>query len=146
MKARIERERIRPGEDAQFHLKLGRGSLSDIEFTVQLLQLVHGATHEELRVTSTMLLLDRLAASGLLDTDDAESLRDAYRLCEHARNARYLLTNAAGDSLPVQSDQAEPIGRMLGFVHQPQTSLRDEYRRVTRRSRAVVERVFYGGA
>ena len=135
MKARIERERIRPGEDPQFHLKLGRGSLSDIEFTVQLLQLVHGAAHEELRVTSTIAALDRLTAAGLLDDDDADSLRDAYRLCERARNARYLLTNAAGDSLPVRSDQAEPLGRMLGFVHRPQTSLRDEYRRVTRRAR-----------
>ncbi len=47
MKARIERERIPPGEDPQFHLKLGRGSLSDIEFTVQLLQLEHGADHPE---------------------------------------------------------------------------------------------------
>ena len=144
MKARIERERIRPGEDAQFHLKLGRGSLSDIEFTVQLLQLMHGAAHEELRVTSTMRALDQLDASGFLTDDDADSLRDAYRLCERARNARYLLANVAGDSLPVQSDQAEPLGRMLGFEHRPQTSLRDEYRRVTRRSRAVVERVFYG--
>jgi hypothetical protein len=44
----------------------------------------------------------------------------------------------------VRSEQAEPLGRMLGFVHRPQTSLRDEYRRVTRRARAVVERVFYG--
>jgi glutamate-ammonia-ligase adenylyltransferase len=144
MKARIERERIRPGDDPQFHLKLGRGSLSDIEFTVQLLQLMHGAAYEELRVTSTIAALDRLTAAGLLDDDDGDSLRDAYRLCERARNARYLLTNAAGDSLPVQSDQAEPLGRMLGFVHRPQTSLRDEYRRVTRRARAVVERIFYG--
>jgi glutamate-ammonia-ligase adenylyltransferase len=144
MKARIERERIKPGEDPQFHLKLGRGSLSDIEFTVQLLQLVHGAAHAELRVTSTVVALERLAAVGLLDRDDAESLRDAYRLCERARNALYLLTNASSDSLPVSSDQAEPLGRMLGFVHRPQTSLRDEYRRVTRRARAVVERVFYG--
>lgn len=145
MKARIERERIKPGEDPQFHLKLGRGSLSDIEFTVQLLQLVHGAGHEELRVTSTIVALDRLAAAGLLDEEDADSLRDAYRLCEQARNALYLLSNTAGDSLPVSSEQAEPLGRMLGFVHRPQTSLRDEYRRVTRRARAVVERVFYGG-
>jgi glutamate-ammonia-ligase adenylyltransferase len=144
MKARIERERIRPGDDPQFHLKLGRGSLSDIEFTVQLQQLVHGAAHPELRVTSTIVALERLAAAGLLDRDDAESLREAYRLCERARNALHLLTNAAGDSLPVGSDQAEPLGRMLGFVHRPQTSLRDEYRRVTRRARAVVERAFYG--
>ena len=49
MKARIERERIPPGEDPQFHLKLGRGSLSDVEFTVQLLQLQHGAAHPEVR-------------------------------------------------------------------------------------------------
>ena len=41
MKVRIDRERIAPGEDAEFHLKLGRGSLVDIEFTVQLLQLRH---------------------------------------------------------------------------------------------------------
>jgi len=47
MKARIERERIPPGEDPQFHLKLGRGSLSDVEFTVQLLQLVHGGEHPD---------------------------------------------------------------------------------------------------
>jgi glutamate-ammonia-ligase adenylyltransferase len=144
MKARVERERIRPGDDPQFHLKLGRGSLSDIEFTVQLLQLVHGAEHPELRVTSTIVALDRLATAGLLDAGDAESLRDAYRLCERARNALHLLTNAPGDSLPVRSEQAEPLGRMLGFVHRPQTSLRDEYRRVTRRARASVERIFYG--
>ena len=43
MKARIERERIPPGEDSRFHLKLGRGSLSDVEFTAQLEQLAHGA-------------------------------------------------------------------------------------------------------
>ncbi len=144
MKARIERERIRPGDDPQFHLKLGRGSLSDIEFTVQLQQLVHGAAHPDLRVTSTVGALERLATAGLLDPDDAASLRDAYRLCERARNALHLLTNTAGDSLPVGSDRAEPLGRMLGFVHQPQTSLRDEYRRVTRRARTVVERAFYG--
>ena len=41
MKVRIEQERIAPGEDPEFHLKLGRGSLADIEFTVQLLQLRH---------------------------------------------------------------------------------------------------------
>ena len=138
IKARIERERIRPGEDPQFHLKLGRGSLSDIEFTVQLLQLMCGAHHPELQVTSTVVALDRLAAAGLLGDDDAESLRDAYRLCERARNALYLLTNAASDSLPADSARAEPLGRLLGFVHRPQTSLRDEYRRVTRRARAVV--------
>jgi len=143
MKARIERERIPPGEDAQFHLKLGRGSLSDIEFTVQLEQLAHGALHPELRTTSTTTTLEQLARLGVLDHEDAGRLAEAYLLCERARNYRYLLTGTPGDSLPMD-DEAEKLARMLGYVHRPQQTLREEYRRVTRRSRDVVERVFYG--
>src|SRR5206468_7932986 len=81
MKARIERERIPPGEDPQFHLKLGRGSLSDVEFTVQLLQLVHGAEHPDVRVPGTIDALERLVAHDLLDADDTEVLEEAYRFC-----------------------------------------------------------------
>lgn len=144
IKARVERERIAPGEDPQFHLKLGRGSLSDVEFTVQLLQLRHGAAHPEVRETSTTAAIDALAKAGLLPAEDAEILAESYRLCERTRNYRYLLTGTPGDSLPVDSDEAEHLARMLGYVQRPQTSLRDEYRRVTRRARAVVERLFYG--
>ena len=59
MKARIERERIPPGEDPQFHLKLGRGSLSDVEWTAQLLQLRWG-----MRSPSTMGALELLDRAG----------------------------------------------------------------------------------
>ncbi len=61
MKARIERERISPREDPQFHLKLGRGSLSDIEWTVQLLQLRHRVPG-----TSTIAALETLGGLGIL--------------------------------------------------------------------------------
>jgi [glutamine synthetase] adenylyltransferase / [glutamine synthetase]-adenylyl-L-tyrosine phosphorylase len=144
MKARIERERIPQGEDPKFHLKLGRGSLSDIEFTVQLLQLRHGAEFPEVRTPSTLVALHELARLGLVDSADADHLAAAYSLCERARNSRFLLTGVPGDSLPVDSDEAAKLGRMLGFAHRPQQALREEYRRVTRRSRAVVERLFYG--
>jgi glutamate-ammonia-ligase adenylyltransferase len=144
MKARIERERIPQGEDPQFHLKLGRGSLSDVEFTVQLLQLRHGAAFSELRTPSTLGALHELARLGIIESTDADHLAAAYRLCERARNSRFLLTGVPGDSLPVDSDEAAKLGRLLGFTHRPQQALREEYRRVTRRSRAVVERLFYG--
>src|SRR5262249_26422055 len=49
VKLRVEQERIPPGEDPQFHLKLGKGALTDVEFTVQLLQLQHGAEQPEVR-------------------------------------------------------------------------------------------------
>jgi len=144
MKARIERERIPPGEDPQFHLKLGPGSLSDVEFTVQLLQLRHGASHPEIRVTSTMGALEALVNAELLDGDDEEALVASYRFCERARNARYLLTGTGGDSLPTSPVEAERLGLLMGYVHNPQAALRDDYRKVTRRARKVVERVFYG--
>jgi glutamate-ammonia-ligase adenylyltransferase len=143
MKARIERERIPPGEDPQFHLKLGRGSLSDVEFTVQLLQLEWGRRESSVRATSTLEALHALVAVEAIGAEDAAHLADAYVLCERARNYRYLLSGSPGDALPI-GDEAAKLGRMLGYVREPQQSLREDYRRLTRRSRDVVERIFYG--
>ena len=143
MKARIESERIPPGEDPQFHLKLGRGSLSDIEFTVQLEQLAHGGAHPEVRRPSTLRALDALVALEVISPEDAEALRESFVLCERARNYRYLLTGSPSDALPGDGDEAEKLARLLGYTHRPQQSLREDYRRVTRRARAIVERIFY---
>lgn len=143
MKARIERERIPPGEDPQFHLKLGRGSLSDVEFTVQLLQLVHGGPHADVRIPGTIAALERLQSRNLLDPDDVAVLEEAYRFCERARNARYLQIAQPSDALPTDRAELERLALLLGYVHHPHSALRDDYRRVTRRARRVVERVFY---
>ena len=146
MKARIERERLPPTSDPQFHLKLGRGSLSDVEWTVQLLQLRHGVPG-----TGTMEALDRLEAGGHVDRRDAGVLRAAYRYCERTRNRWHLVgghlatREAAGhspaaDALPQRPDQLSRLARSLGTTP---VGLREEYRRVTRRARDVVERLFY---
>jgi [glutamine synthetase] adenylyltransferase / [glutamine synthetase]-adenylyl-L-tyrosine phosphorylase len=138
MKARIERERIPPGEDPHFHLKLGRGSLSDVEWTVQLLQLRHG-----LPAPGTGEALDTLVAAGAMREGEGDVLRTAYRFCEHARN-RWWLVGAMPrnpDSLPQRVDDATRLARSLGTTV---GDLRDDYRRVTRRSRTIVERLFYG--
>jgi len=136
MKARVERERIPPGEDPQFHLKLGRGSLSDVEWTAQLLQLQHGV-----RAPGTMAALDALAAAGVLAPDDRAVLADAYRFCERTRNRWFLVKGAPDDSLPRQPNQLAYLARSLDVTP---SELREHYRRVTRRARHVVERLFYG--
>ena len=67
-------------------LKLGRGGLRDVEFAVQLLQMVHGRTDEELRVTSTVDALGALRAGGYIAREDGANLVAAYeflRLLEH---------------------------------------------------------------
>ena len=75
MKARIERERIPPSDDPQFHLKLGRGSLADVEWTAQLLQLRTGT-----RATGTREAFDLLEQAGTLDAADAAALTGGLRL------------------------------------------------------------------
>ncbi|MDD9371470.1 MAG: bifunctional [glutamine synthetase] adenylyltransferase/[glutamine synthetase]-adenylyl-L-tyrosine phosphorylase, partial [Acidimicrobiales bacterium] len=138
MKARVERERIPPGEDERFHLKLGRGSLADVEWTVQLLQLRTGV-----RAPSTLGALAALEAGGVVEAGDAEVLRDAYRFCERARNRWWLVGSAptSADALPARPADLSRLARSLGTTP---SELREEYLRVTRRSRRVVERLFYG--
>ena len=141
MKARIERERIPARDDPQFHLKLGRGSLSDVEWTVQLLQLRHGVASP-----ATLAALAELERRAVLDRADAAALRDAYRFCEHTRNRWHLVGALAGgaapgDALPAEAHQLSRLARSLGTTP---ASLREDYRRVTRRARRVVERLFYG--
>jgi [glutamine synthetase] adenylyltransferase / [glutamine synthetase]-adenylyl-L-tyrosine phosphorylase len=135
LKARIERERIPAGEDPQFHLKLGRGSLSDIEWTVQLLQMRHG-----IRATGTMEALDRLLGAGVLAASDHAVLVEAYGFCELTRNRLYLVRGAPGDSLPQQVE----LLRLARALETTPTELRQQYRRVTRRARTAMERLFYG--
>ncbi|HLX88515.1 MAG TPA: hypothetical protein VKR22_08705, partial [Acidimicrobiales bacterium] len=141
MKARIERERIPTGEDPQFHLKLGRGSLSDVEWTVQLLQLRHGVAG-----TSTAGAAATLVERGVLEPSDAEALGQSYRFCEHTRNRLHLVGalpggGRSGDALPTHAPLLSCLARSLATTP---VALRDEYRRVTRRARRVTERVFYG--
>jgi len=136
MKARIEAERIPMGEDPDFHLKLGRGSLSDIEFTVQMLQLQY-----DVKATGTIDSLRALAQGDVIDPEDAAILSEAYEFCERVRNRWFLVNSAPSDSMPTQPESALWLARSLGT--EP-GALREHYRRVTRRSRSVVERVFYG--
>ena len=136
IKARVERERLPPGDDPQFHLKLGRGSLSDIEWTVQLLQL-----QRDVRAPGTVAALDALVKADVLDHDDAAVLGEAYRYCELTRNRLFLTRGAPGDALPREQAELLHLARSLDTTP---TALREQYRRVTRRARAVVERLFYG--
>ncbi len=136
MKARVENERIPAGEDPQFHLKLGRGSLSDVEWTVQLLQLRHG-----IRAPGTLDALRALVAADAVDREDATVLTEAYRFCETTRNRLYLVRGSPSDALPATGHVLTTLARSMGTSP---SELRDSYRRTTRRARRVVERLFYG--
>ncbi|HWH33019.1 MAG TPA: bifunctional [glutamine synthetase] adenylyltransferase/[glutamine synthetase]-adenylyl-L-tyrosine phosphorylase [Egibacteraceae bacterium] len=148
MKARVERERAgggrggaRMGERAD--VKLGPGGLADIEWTVQLLQIKHGAGHASLRVPGALSGVEALAALGLLGEDDADWLRDGLRLLWALRNALYLAGFRDTQTLPANPEDQRRVARMLGWDPLATQAFLEELSRTMRRVRRVHERAFY---
>ncbi|GIU84746.1 MAG: glutamate-ammonia-ligase adenylyltransferase [Acidimicrobiales bacterium] len=137
IKARVESERIPPSEDPEFHLKLGRGGLADVEWVVQLLQLRHGVVE-----TSTLEALRELESRGIVDSEDATILRESYEFCESCRNRIALVVGPPANSLPSGAD----LDRVARSFQMTASELRERYKRTTRRARRVYERLFFGNS
>lgn len=100
---------------AEREIKLGRGGLRDVEFAVQLLQLVHGRGDDALRVSSTLPALDALRDGGYVGRDDAVSLIDAYeflRATEHRLQLRKLRRTHL---VPDDPQHLVWLGRAMGY-------------------------------
>lgn len=144
LKARMEAERLPRGADPTTHAKLGRGGLSDVEWTVQLLQLQHAAAEPGLRTTRTRAALAAAREAALVGEEDAEVLDAAWVLASRVRNAVMLVRGRPGDTFPSDGRELAAVGRYLGYEPGHVGEMVDDYRRVTRRARAVVEDRFYG--
>ncbi|MEX1038075.1 MAG: bifunctional [glutamine synthetase] adenylyltransferase/[glutamine synthetase]-adenylyl-L-tyrosine phosphorylase [Acidimicrobiia bacterium] len=141
IKARVETERIDPEEDADFHIKLGPGSLSDIEFVTQLLQLKHGAANPHLRTTVTPKALGALLEMGVIHQSDYNTLITSYEFCTEVRLRLHLQRGRFADSLPSDPAQLSKLASSLGYDRT--VELRERFQQVTRRARRVFERLFY---
>ena len=144
LKARMEAERLPRGADRKAHFKLGMGGLSDVEWTVQLLQLQHAHDHEELRTTRTLPALGAAVEVGLVGGEDAVVLREAWSMASLLRNAGMLFRGRPVDSVPSNLREADGVGRIVGMAPQSGLALAESYRRTARHARQVVDRIFYG--
>lgn len=138
-----------PAERRARELKLGTGGLRDVEFAVQLLQLVHGRNDEALHVASTVDALAALRERGYVGRDDAANLTASYeflRLLEHRLQLQRLVRTHL---LPDEDDEeslrwlaraahVRPDGR-----HDALGVLREELKRQTLRVSRLHEKLFY---
>jgi glutamate-ammonia-ligase adenylyltransferase len=143
IKARVENERMPRNVDTGLAIKLGKGGIADVEWTVQLLQLRHAHAVEGLRTASTLDALTAAVDAGLLEADDGTVLATAWTLAVRVRNALMLVRGRPAASLPSSGRELAGVARALGYPAGASGTFLDDYRRVTRRARAVVERVFY---
>jgi [glutamine synthetase] adenylyltransferase / [glutamine synthetase]-adenylyl-L-tyrosine phosphorylase len=145
IKARMEAERIPRGADRALHVKLGPGGLSDVEWTVQLLQLRHAHALPGLRTTRTGAAMSAAVEAGLLSADDAAALMAAWELASRIRNAIVLVGGRPADTLPARHGELTAVARLLGYPPgDAGQALEQDYRRAARRARTVMEPLFYG--
>lgn len=144
MKARVDDERLPRGADRSTHTKLGRGGLSDVEWTVQLLTMIHAHECEGLHNTSTLECLDVLAKSEFLAEDKAEILKEAWLVATNARNALVLVRGKRTDQLPQPGRQLAQVAGAAGWDPEDNHGFLENYLKITRRARQVVDEVFWG--
>ncbi len=144
IKARVDDERLPRGADRALHLKLGRGGLADVEWTIQLLQMQHAGACVGLRTTRTLDALEAAVADGLLDRSDADVLAAAWRLSSNLRNAITQVRGRPADALNGDARERAAVAHMRGYGPGESDAMVNDYLRVTRRARRVVERLFWG--
>jgi glutamate-ammonia-ligase adenylyltransferase len=145
MRRRVE-ENIPPAQ-AERELKLGRGGLRDVEFAVQLLQLVHGRGDLSLRAGGTIPALMALSAGGYVGRDDAATLIASYRFLRTVEHRLQLLRLRRTHLLPTDGQRLRWLARSMGYKPDHRGDavavLRSELALHTREVRRLHEKLFY---
>ena len=143
MRARIELERVKPPEAARFHFKLGKGSLADVQFAVELSLLRHGGAHPSVRTGRTLDAIERLAEAKLLEQSVARDLGEAFVFLSDVKNALEVDRRAHAEAVPPAPGEQTTLARRLGYEEYPRQAFLDDYLRITRTCRRAMERVFH---
>ena len=97
-------------------VKLSRGGIREIEFTVQLLQVVRGGQFPELRTRPTLAALQRLARAGLMPEATAQDLAQAYVFLRRVEHRIQYLDDQQTHILPMQDGDLDWIAQTMGFA------------------------------
>ncbi|MCS4490766.1 bifunctional [glutamine synthetase] adenylyltransferase/[glutamine synthetase]-adenylyl-L-tyrosine phosphorylase [Corynebacterium sp. ES2775-CONJ] len=144
MKARIDHERLPRGADRHTHTKLGRGGLGDIEWTVQLLTLMHADAYPDLKTPSTLKALEVIARHQLISPAKVSPLVDAWTMATNARNATVLVRGKRADQLPPPGPGLAQVAGAAGWDPEDSQGFLEEYLKLTRRAHNIVDEVFWG--
>ena len=132
------------GADRALHAKLGRGGLSDVEWTVQLLQLQHAARGARAAHHPHRRGPGRRGTPACSAAEDAAQLAAAWRWPPGSATRSCWSAGGPGDTLPARHGELTAVARLLGYPPgDAAQALEQDYRRAARHARAVMERLFY---
>ncbi len=133
------RYRMEAGAKAS-NLKRGPGGVVDIEFVVQMLQLVHGGMNLSLRTPETLAGLVALHAAGHIADEPRAFLERAYRTLRAVEGRLRLLDTAGRHDFPSDPAEQRKLAHLLGY--DAPDAVAADVREVTARTRAEFERIF----
>ena len=139
------RERVTehiPSADVPYQLKLGPGGIRDIEFTVQLLQLVHGLSDDRIRQRGTLEALDALVEQGYIGRAEAATFSHDYRvlrLLEHRMQLQHLRRTHL---MPSRPEDLRVLARASGIAESGE-KVWQRWETVKREVRDIHVRLFY---
>ena len=145
IKARVDDERLPRGADPATHLKLGRGGLADVEWTVQLLQMRHaGQVAGAADAAGRWRRCEAAVDAGMLDVADARRAGRGVAVGEPGAQRDLLVRGKPADQLPRDARERAAVAAVLGYAPGESDAMVNDYLRTTRRARGVVDRVFWG--
>ncbi|HEU4807715.1 MAG TPA: bifunctional glutamine-synthetase adenylyltransferase/deadenyltransferase, partial [Homoserinimonas sp.] len=139
------RERVTeniPADHIDVQLKLGPGGLRDIEFTIQLLQLVHGQTDEVVHQRGTLPALEALAAQGYIGRTESAAFSEHYRFLRLLEHRLQLAQLQRTHHMPRDRDELRVLARAVG-INAGADALIDRWLDTKRAVRSLHERLFY---
>ena len=144
-KARIEERLVSEGAPLEKHVKLGPGGIRDIEFTVQCLQMIHGAKRKSLCSHNTLEVLAALKESTLLSAADADALTAAYRFLRTVENCIQIEADQQRYLVPEKETEERELAQRVGYQHTVETdaleTFREDYRVHTEQVRAIFNKI-----
>ena len=132
-----------PPREADRQLKLGSGGLRDVEFAVQLLQLVHGRADERIRASTTLSALAQLTRGGYVGREDGESLKEAYSFLRTLEHRIQLYELRRTHVVPADEEALRRLGRSMGFFKDPIATFDKVWQHHRREVRRLHEKLFY---
>jgi [glutamine synthetase] adenylyltransferase / [glutamine synthetase]-adenylyl-L-tyrosine phosphorylase len=142
MKARVEAELGRKG--GRGNVKLGRGGIREVEFVVQVLQLINGGRDERVRTRGSLPTLARLAECGYLPADEGADLAAAYRFLRNVEHKIQIVHQRQTHVVPKDGREQETLARRLGYRGADVVAqLWGDLDRQTERVRRAFEKLFY---
>ena len=142
-KRRLEQKVARAGDEG-INVKEGVGGIRDVEFTVQLMQLVAGGANPALRGGNTLTALSALTEAGMLTPGESAVFAESYVFLRNVEHRLQLRDELPVRSLPRDPAELRRFGRRLGYLDG--SDFLADYKKHTARTHALFIRLFYGSA